>query len=74
MFRVKPSEIHTRILKSAAVVLTSLLLASALSVAAVSQVVQEYNLRGRGWPARSWCRSRRSKPCDSRADIQRDLF
>ena len=46
MFRVKASEIHGRIPGSAAIVLTTLVLASVLSVAAVYQVLEEYRLLG----------------------------
>jgi two-component system, NtrC family, sensor histidine kinase HydH len=52
MFRVKASEIGARIPSSAAIVLTTLVLASVLSLAAVFQVLEEYRLLG-DWLASS---------------------
>jgi hypothetical protein len=51
MFRVKASEVHVRIPMTAAIVVAALVVAFALSAAAVYQVFEEYRLLG-SWLAR----------------------
>ena len=61
MFRVKASEVQARIPVTAVIVLAALVLAFALSVAAVYQVLEEYRLLG-AWLARPGPVPRRRDP------------
>ena len=63
MFRIKASEVQAQIPKTAAIVLVMLVLAFALSVAAVLQVFAEYRLLGDWRRGRGRCRRPRSAPC-----------